>query len=348
MEISAVKKVAAVVNTVILLLVFGLAAFFVFINVPFLVAFSIPTACIYLVGYYLIYKDKLDFYVWMVYCWLTLYMGVTTVCLGYGYGFHLYCFSMIPVMFVTEYIAYKLGRRSMKALSVSIVIAVFYIICTGYAAYFGPIYERDQKAAAFFWIFNALIVFGFLIYYTKYLIKSVISSEEKLREAALVDRLTRLYNRHYMFDRLSEVTAEDRLYVLAMVDIDGFKQINDTYGHNGGDEVLQVVSERMRSVCTDCEISRWGGEEFLMIFDLPLEEAIQKLEKLRISIESSPVLFDGREIYVTITIGAAARSSGQSLDAWVGEADSRLYYGKQNGKNRIIAEEVEYELKNQQ
>ena len=314
MELSAVRKVSVVVNTVILLLVFGLAAFFAIIKVPFLVAFSVPTACIYLVGYVLIHKDKLDIYVWMIYCWLTLYMGVTTLCLGYGYGFHLYCFSMIPIMFVTEYIAYKLERRSMRALPVSIVIAVFYILCTGYVSYFGPVYEREQKYAALFWIFNALTVFGFLIYYTYYIVQAVIVSEGKLKEAAFIDKLTGLYNRHYMFDRLVALTHENSGNVLAMTDIDNFKRINDTYGHNAGDMVLQAVSERMRTVCTDCVIARWGGEEFLIVSKLPAEKACAMLEELRQSVESSPVSCEGTDISVTLTIGAAEHADGQDAD----------------------------------
>ena len=341
MELSAVRKVSVVVNTVILLLVFGLAAFFAIIKVPFLVAFSVPTACIYLVGYVLIHKDKLDIYVWMIYCWLTLYMGVTTLCLGYGYGFHLYCFSMIPIMFVTEYIAYKLERRSMRALPVSIVIAVFYILCTGYVSYFGPVYEREQKYAALFWIFNALTVFGFLIYYTYYIVQAVIVSEGKLKEAAFIDKLTGLYNRHYMFDRLVALTHENSGNVLAMTDIDNFKRINDTYGHNAGDMVLQAVSERMRTVCTDCVIARWGGEEFLIVSKLPAEKACAMLEELRQSVESSPVSCEGTDISVTLTIGAAEHADGQDADEWVKVADSRLYYGKNHGKNQVVAEDYD-------
>ncbi|HOC35145.1 MAG TPA: GGDEF domain-containing protein, partial [Ruminococcus flavefaciens] len=86
MKLSHVQKFSAAVNTVILLMVFGLMAFFHLCKVHFLTMFSIPTAMIYFIGYYLIYKEKLLAYVWMVYCWLTFYMGVTTVCLGYGYG----------------------------------------------------------------------------------------------------------------------------------------------------------------------------------------------------------------------------------------------------------------------
>ena len=96
MELKSIKKLSLTVNTVILIMVFGLMFFFHLCNVTFLVYFSIPTSMIYVIGYCLIHKNKLNIYVWLVFFWLTFYMGVTTICLGYDYGFHLYCFSMIP------------------------------------------------------------------------------------------------------------------------------------------------------------------------------------------------------------------------------------------------------------
>lgn len=336
MNLSNVKKFCFLVNTIIFMLVIGLMAFFKIINVKFLVLFSIPTAMVYIIGYYLIHKGKLGLYARIVYSWLTFYMGVTTVCLGYSYGFHLYCFSVIPTVFVADYIGYKINNRALKPVPISIVIAVFYIICTGYVALFGPIYERGQKIAAFFWMFNALCVFGFLIGYIRYLVTSIINSEEKLVEAAHIDRLTGLYNRHYMLERLEEVPADGRSGFLAMSDIDNFKKINDTYGHNGGDEVLKTVSERMKASCNDCIIARWGGEEFMIVSAEPIANGKDMLEKLRMCIAGEPVKFDGQDINVTITIGFSARKNGQTIDEWIQDADSKLYYGKNNGKNRVV------------
>lgn len=336
MNLSSVKKFTAAVNTVILLLVFGLMGFFKAIDVSFLVYFSIPTALVYVVGFFLIHKGKLELYVRIVYFWLTFYMGVTTVCLGYAYGFHLYCFSVIPTIFVAEYMGYKLNNKPLKSVHFSLAIAVFYIICTGYVALFGPVYERDQKIAAFFWMFNALTVFCFLIGYSNYLIKSIITSEEKLVEAAHVDRLTKLYNRHYMLEHLERAYDNSKTVYLAMSDIDNFKKINDTYGHNGGDEVLKNVSEKMKTVCSECTVSRWGGEEFMILSHGTAEEVKALLENLRSAIEKEPVEFEGHKINVTVTIGFAAKKDGQSIDEWIQEADNKLYYGKNNGKNRVI------------
>ena len=335
MNIQSVKKIAAAVNSVILLLVFGLMAFFVVIDVGFLVYFSIPTALVYIVGFVLIKKEMLDIYLRLVYFWLTLYMCVTTVCLGYGYGFHLYCFSMIPVIFVTEYMSFRLKRKGVSAVMSSIIIAALYLACTGYVSYFGPVYERSEKAASFFWLFNALCVFGFLIYYTAYLIRSIISSEQKLTELAHIDHLTGLYNRHFMQVRLEE-NGFGKQSVIAMADIDDFKLINDTYGHNAGDEVLRTVSDIMRRECADCDISRWGGEEFLILSQSGSEKTQQMLEQLRFSVSKQQFDFSGKTVSVTLTIGAAAAQPELSVDEWIRRADDKLYDGKRSGKNKLV------------
>ena len=318
-----------------MLLVFGLMAFFKMCDVTFLVYFSIPAAMVYMFGFYLISRTRLDFYIRMVYVWLTFYMGVTTVCLGTDYGFHLYCFSMIPVIFVSEYLSYKLKRNGVKAVYISIGVAVFYLLCTGYVSAKGPVYEREQSVSTFFWLFNSLTVLVFLIGYINYLITMIINSEEKLREIALVDRLTGLYNRHFMLDRLSEI-GEPEPGFLALADIDDFKKINDVYGHNAGDEVLKTVSERMRDTAPKCIISRWGGEEFLIRVPGNIADGKALLEKLRLCISSEPVEYEGRVINVTVTIGAAERKDGQTVDNWIQDADDKLYEGKNSGKNKVV------------
>lgn len=330
-----IRQISTGVNTVILLLVFGLLYFFYRCEVTFMVYFSIPTVAVYLIGFVLIAKNQLAKYVYMVYFWLTLYMSCSTVCLGYGYGFHLYCFSMIPVIFSTEYIAYKLKHARMNSVYISIGIAVLYLICTGYTALNGPLYRPPERDAVFFWIFNALCVFGFLIYYTYFLIRSVIQSEEKLIEIAHMDQLTKLYNRHYMLSELESSPDGSRGF-LAIADIDDFKKINDTYGHNAGDAVLKTVAQTMKTECSECVVGRWGGEEFLIFSDGDFAEGRAMLEAMRQKIASNAVEFDGQKIAVTVTVGMSPRQTGRSIDAWVHEADGKLYIGKKSGKNKIV------------
>ena len=336
MDLKNIKRVAWIVNAIILLLVFGLMWFFHICEVTFMVWFSIPTALIYIVGFVLIKKNMLDFYVRMVYMWLTFYMACSTVCLGYDYGFHLYCFSMIPIIFATDYMAYRLKHKRVKAKAISFAIEAVYLICTGYPALFGPIYQRDQQISAFFWIFNAITVFGFLIYYISYLMHSVIQTEEKLVKAAHIDQLTRLYNRHYMLTCLEELPPDSTEGFLAIADIDNFKKINDTYGHNAGDAVLKTVAQIMQSECEGCTVARCGGEEFLVLSKGDFVDGKEMLDSMRTRIAEKPVVFDDVSIPVTLTIGLTVKHPGQSIDTWIHEADSKLYIGKNSGKNCVV------------
>jgi len=325
-----------IVNTVILMMVFGLMAFFALFKVTFLVYFSIPTICVYLIGYFLILHSKLDIYVWMVYFWLTLYMGVTTICVGYHFGFHLYCMSMIPVMFVTEFIAYKLEQKSLKARYVSISVCLVYLVCTGYVAFVGPIYQCDQRVAGFFWIINSLTVFGFLIHYSGWLIRMVIHSENNLTQMAHNDRLTGLFNRHYMMEVLEDLKPDDPRKVLAIADLDTFKQINDTYGHNAGDYILKEFSKMIQEDCSNCVIGRWGGEEFLILLPDEATEGRECLESFRKRVEGTDFTFEGKVIRVTVTIGIVSRENEEPIDNWIQRADKNMYFGKNNGRNQVV------------
>ncbi len=122
MDVKNVRKLTLIINTLILFLVFGLAGFFYMCKATYLVWFSIPTALIYVLGYFIIFVDRLDIYVRLVYLWITFYMSLTTICLGYKMGFHLYCLSMIPIIFCTEYIAEQIGKKKINAFAVSAVV----------------------------------------------------------------------------------------------------------------------------------------------------------------------------------------------------------------------------------
>ena len=325
-----IKKLTYSINTVILLLVFGLAGFFALCHATFLIWFSIPTAMVYLVGYYLIRTERLAFYVRLVYFWITLYMCITTICLGYRFGFHLYCLSMIPIIFYTEYMAKKLGRQNINTILVSGIIVVCYLISTGYASYVEPIYDIDSKIAGIFWVF-------FLIFYSGVMLKMITASENQLTDMAHTDRLTGLYNRHFMITKLETTLKDDKPHFIAMADIDHFKKINDTYGHNTGDYVLENVAKIMKDVCKDCEISRWGGEEFVILSDGEADkDGVALLEKLRKAIESEDFFFEDQHIKVTITAGIASANDHTSVDLWVNDADEKLYFGKNNGRNRVV------------
>ena len=337
-QMETAKKLSYTINTIILILVFGLAGFFVVCHVDFLVWFSIPTALVYVVGYYLIRKERLDSYIKLVYFWLTLYMGVTTICVGYKFGFHLYCFSMILVIFYTEYMAEKLGNAKINALAVSGVIVACYLASTGYVAFASPLYEVEKSLAAVFWLFNSAIVLFFLISYSRIMLKMVGEYEKKLTDIALTDRLTGLYNRHYMISQLEAAKNDGKDMFVAMIDIDDFKKINDVYGHNAGDYILKNIARLMKEVCTSSDISRWGGEEFLILTPGQADtDGIKLFEEFRKKVAEEDFCFEDRHIAVTVTTGIATlKPDHKTIDEWIKDADDRLYYGKKNGKNRVV------------
>ena len=337
MEFKRIKRLTYIINAVILLLVFGLCGFFYLSKADFLVWFSIPTALVYVVGFVLIAREKLDVYVRCVYMWLTFYMGVTTVCLGYNMGFHLYCLSMIPIIFYTEYMAEKIGKKKISAPTVSGIIAVVYLLSTGYVSYRGPIYDVDNTIAGVFWLFNSAIVLFFLVMYSGIMLSMVGDYEKKLISIAHTDRLTGLYNRHYMMKELEESMEDKSERYVAMIDIDNFKKINDTYGHNAGDYVLSTLSEIMQVVCKGSEISRWGGEEFLILGKGDsLTTGKELMEKLRKFVEEYNFTYEERKILVTITVGVSKFKESVSVDEWINSADEKLYLGKNSGKNKVV------------
>lgn len=337
MDLRRIRRFTYIINTIIFALVIGLAGFFYLCKATILLWFSIPTALVYVVGYFLIKKDRLDIYVRLVYFWITIYMCLCTVCLGYKIGFHLYCFSMIPIIFYTEYMADKLGKTKINAFVVSGIVAICYLLSTGYAAIFGPLYTTDNSIAGAFWATNSVIVIAFLVFYSRLILSLIGDYENKLQDAALKDQLTGLYNRHYMLDELDKTAAEGKEHFLAMVDIDDFKQINDQHGHNAGDFILASVARIMKETCTKSSISRWGGEEFLILTPGPINgTGFELIETLRKKIESEDFVFEGTKITVTITAGLAEFSADRSVDKWVDEADDKLYLGKGSGKNKVV------------
>ena len=333
-EMRAIKKLTWFINTALLGVVFFMTFAYAYYGVTYMVYHSIPTVLVYVALYWFIHKDKLDLYVWILYVVITLYMIAGTICMGYQSGFHFYCASLIPLTFYMEYLAYKLHTRKANALFTSLLLVIVYFACTGYAMLKGPVYDVDPVFLFRCMVGNTLGVFAFLIGYTGLVNNMVRSSEERLSEIAHTDQLTGLFNRHYIMTYLDELDLSPDHWS-AMIDIDGFKEINDTYGHHGGDFVLKELARIMNEVCTDCVIARWGGEEFLIVGDKKAQEPAV-LEALRQAVGSGPFPFEEQKIPVHITIGAADYEAGQSVDHWIQSADNKLYAGKRNGKNQVV------------
>ena len=166
---------------------------------------------------------------------------------------------------------------------------------------------------------------------------------ERLKKLAIIDPLTKLYNRYYFEkvarEKIEEATLSDQELLFAMIDVDDFKRINDTFGHDVGDRVLQTVARLIRTHFRSTDpVFRVGGEEFLIIFETKVADKILALlEQLRKDIAETK--FDGVEWPVTVSIGVARFHPGDTIESLYKRADEALYASKRGGKNRITYKE---------
>ena len=168
------------------------------------------------------------------------------------------------------------------------------------------------------------------------------SLQEQLREQAIRDVLTGLFNRRYLdevFEReLARAMREGHPLTVMMLDLDHFKKLNDTYGHQAGDEVLKALGNMLRKNARTEDIPcRYGGEEFLLLLpNMSLPDACMRAEQLREKFESMHIVFGQFSMAGTLSIGIATfPGHGRTRDELIEGADQALYTAKHNGRNRV-------------
>lgn len=157
-----------------------------------------------------------------------------------------------------------------------------------------------------------------------------------LSRALRTDSLTGLWNRRFVEERLAQEARADRRSSVILLDIDHFKQVNDTHGHDIGDAVLRQAAQLfLLGVRTSDEVCRWGGEEFIVLCPgAPESEAVQVAERLRERVASSVIPDLGRA--VTVSAGVVELAQG-AVPHSLRRADQALYAAKRQGRNRVYA-----------
>ncbi len=171
--------------------------------------------------------------------------------------------------------------------------------------------------------------------------QDLLIANQRLDELASTDPLTGALNRRRFFELAEQVRldAHEGEACMALLDLDGFKAINDTHGHLVGDEVIRHVCQAIRQQCRGIDlIGRYGGEELVACLpNTGLTQGMVIAECIRGAIAGRPFEHDGVAIVVTISIGVAAYHEGESLSHWLSRADAALYEAKRNGRNRTAA-----------
>ena len=174
-------------------------------------------------------------------------------------------------------------------------------------------------------------------------ISSKISTEKKLnelRKLAMLDPLTDLANRRYidtyLQKRLEEASNTQLSVAIIFYDIDHFKGINDTYGHDVGDRVIKMVANTLiKSARTLDLVGRWGGEELIEVIPNATEEYLQLIaERNRMLVENSDLALGSELIRVTVSVGATLISDDDTMESLIKRADKLMYKSKNNGRNR--------------
>jgi diguanylate cyclase (GGDEF)-like protein len=157
------------------------------------------------------------------------------------------------------------------------------------------------------------------------------------------DRLTGLYNRVHMEEKIQEEFAyflrNGRLFSLVISDIDFFKRVNDTFGHDAGDCLLKSIADVLQESIREFDIvARWGGEEFLFLLpEIDAEGAVILAERIRKRIEEQTYFYGNTELRATMTFGVSSIKADDTVEDVIKRADTALFDGKRNGRNRVMS-----------
>ena len=282
---------------------------------------------------------------------VSVYSTLSISYLGWECGACCFLCSIVPIII---YFGCFLFKGNKRWIVVILLVANFSLYVTLFLRYAGvkPAYELSpvtQSAliifSSFAMIFSIIFYNAIYIYSSEYEMVSLEQKNKQLSVDAQEDTLTSLLNRRGFLPIVEECMKGENTkhFCVAFCDIDNFKRVNDSYGHDGGDEVLRHITKLIKREMQGCSVCRWGGEEFVILMrDYDFAVAKEKMEYLRKVIESSPTVFYNKHIPATITIGLEEnKDTYKEPEAIIKTADERMYYGKQHGKNILIYEDAQ-------
>lgn len=260
---------------------------------------------------------------------------------GWGYGGQHFLLPLLVMCFFNIY-----EPPWMKLVDFTGLI-LCRMILYAYTLSHDPIYALDRATGIMFQSINSVTLFIMLSLQFILFSSNIQATERKLRldnqelfKEAGTDPLTQLPNRRAMVNTISLFMKEapQEQFSVAIADIDFFKKVNDTYGHNCGDYTLKQLSSLFRQYARDnYRVCRWGGEEFC--FFLPgknLDDAGAVMFELCLAAKQMPLSFGGNDFNITITIGVEEYDFQSPMDMILERADQKLYRGKIGGRNQVV------------
>ncbi len=339
------------VPVMIRIIALSMCAYFLLILVHLLSArLIVPTVvgviCIILlcISFSLTYRDKNTLAVLLSHIGINIWVVVAILYLGWECGAQQFITLLLVAIFMTSYVHNRIK------VEYAIMLVLLHVSLHLLMMIYEPVYQQSFGEMVYTHVLSIIFAFGTIIMVVVTFSHNSISMETKLKgynanlkRMANMDPLTGLKNRRCMMNFLKEnvenkVGETPKAAVIAIGDIDFFKRFNDRYGHACGDEVLCELAALFMDFMEDKgDIARWGGEEFLLVFtDCTMEQGITHMENLIHRIRLMNIRYGGETLRVTMTFGLSAYDPDWTIDAIINSADKKLYYGKQNGRNRVV------------
>ncbi|MCQ2521363.1 MAG: GGDEF domain-containing protein [Lachnospiraceae bacterium] len=291
------------------------------------------------------YEDHTNFGMGLLVAVLIIFPSLLTVFVGFDLDYHMPLYILLLLLF------YNKSSHPAITRFMAVFICAYTMCLVQFSSAFSNARHIEGAPRIFVQSFNVLL-FAFALISTAFCFGDKFNqaqdklreSNEELKRAATLDPLTQLPNRRYMNEQLKAIVHEynrnGKPFCIAIGDVDKFKSVNDTRGHDCGDAVLKVVADTFRSHMAGVgPLARWGGEEFLLVFrNMDIKQAAQSLEKLRSRIESTNIEYAKDTFHITMSFGVEEFNDRMGVEATINTADAHLYKAKETGRNRVITQ----------
>ena len=314
--------------------IFNVFLFWTFGLFPLVVLNAISS--VLYVAFLTIFKDE-NLRISFAYFEIIFFSAMTELISGGHFGTLTFVIGMEAVIFFM--LPYSNRKKHIyQLIGAALAVAISLISVFNYSLY-PELMDLVLHYSSFVKVLNLIITLFSLFYLTNLYLVELRTTREKLDYNSNHDVLTGLYNRRF-FEGIMKRSKEEKetSYSVAMLDVDDFKKINDTYGHETGDKVLAAVSKCIESCLPQNGVAvRWGGEEFVLY--LPQADSAQAegiLNCFRTKLSEQAVYHKGNRVVITATIGLCTGESIADYEEYIRQADEKLYWGKQHGKNQIV------------
>ena len=311
--------------------------FFLIIQLDLLIYVNIFSVCLYALCLLLLKYRYYTVYAIIAAIEIAIFMAFGSIVLGPAAGFHFCLIGLTVLVFFAGYFS-KAARNRIKP----VYFSLFYMALFAFQYYWSlthePLRQVHEAVNIVLYVVHIFVVFAFCIAFLAILTTYTVKLEKSIKKESETDKLTGVANRNGLAKYLEKIGDQKKNYLLAIFDVDDFREFNEKHGHLCGDYVLKEIAKIAKENSSDDFVSRWGGEEFIIISKREEDnvKTYDKLDQIRYKIENYEFDYNNKKLKATITIGAAAYQPNISLDEWIRLADVELYTGKHSGKNMFI------------